>query len=269
MTKFLGASCKKMEKLHLVYSHSALGCLSYLFEEKEDDILALTDDISIGPLFKIDTEQGDKERKKYTNTLLKKVDLEFATHHTEIDNSINTLLNFPYEKYEKIFVWCGKNIGEQLLMAIACSYIPFQKIQKVDVSKQQLFINFSHASLACLSPEEIQNLLPTAKSITEQEYSFYKKYWKEILNSHSLVRIYDTEKGKITFHSESFYDEFIISCIPNDFQKAARIVGLVLGTCGQLISDTFIAYRLKVLAQKEKFKTRGNLSTMRSYEVKI
>lgn len=257
-----------MKRLHLVYSHSALGCLRCLFQE-EEDILALTDDISIGPLFQINTKKGEKERNKYMDTMLKKADNEFTTYTTEIDNSINTLLNFPYEKYEKIVVWCGKNIGEQLLMAIACKCIPLKKTQKVDISKQQLFTDFPHASLACLSPEEIHNLLPKAKSITEQEFYFYKECWKEILSSHSLVRIYDAKEGKITFHSESFYDAFIISCIPNDFQKAARIVGRVLGTCGQLVSDTFIAYRLKVLAQKEKIKTRGNLSTMRSYEVKI
>jgi hypothetical protein len=59
----------------------------------------------------------------------------------------------------------------------------------------------------------------------------------------------------------------LANCKEN-FQKAASVIGETLVDIDFIVGDSFLNWRLKLLALNEKIDTQGELNEIRDYEVK-
>jgi hypothetical protein len=91
--------------------------------------------------------------------------------------------------------------------------------------------------------------------------------WNKITQDERLVRLLEGGK-KIVQKDVVFYDNEISKYITNDFQKANKIVNSFLTKSKETTGDSFVFWRLKLIAQYEQFEFQGELKGMKDFEIK-
>lgn len=69
--------------------------------------------------------------------------------------------------------------------------------------------------------------------------------------------------------NQYYYDNDILEHTPDEFMRAARVVGTVMGMSDQVVGDTFIDYRLRKLIEAGKIEYRGKLRYMREFDIRL
>ncbi|WP_256439617.1 DUF3658 domain-containing protein [Sporosarcina sp. 6E9] len=103
----------------------------------------------------------------------------------------------------------------------------------------------------------------------------YVQSGEKLLRSESVVRSW--QHGEVIDDLETRDDAFILECatrlhneMPDqEFINAPRVIGEVLGHSVQSLSDTWIEYRLRSLINSNQLAYKGNLNSMRMYEIKV
>ncbi|MEL3972751.1 DUF3658 domain-containing protein [Rossellomorea oryzaecorticis] len=76
--------------------------------------------------------------------------------------------------------------------------------------------------------------------------------------------------------SEDYYDEFILDTAKriltennNEFIKAGRVIGEVLGHIDQTVGDDFLEWRLRMLIGTGVLEAKGTFTSIRDYRVRL
>ncbi|UIJ69805.1 DUF3658 domain-containing protein (plasmid) [Bacillus cereus] len=64
--------------------------------------------------------------------------------------------------------------------------------------------------------------------------------WEKWSQTKDILRI--LLNGKIVAVSEDYYDTFILENTSKEYQKASRIVGIVMGESNHCIGDTYLGF---------------------------
>lgn len=246
----------------------AAGTLNFVFKDlkltNDNFVFRLDDLLSVGPLFKIETSKGIEERKSYTEKLIKKVDPDYPLSE---DVNIIDLLNFNFSKFDEVIIWHSENAPEKILKLLCCELVDKCKLFEIDIFKAKDINGNIPWSIGECDPETIKNLLNTIIKISDNEYLKCKQKWERLTVSEEKLRIY--ENGLIINVLETYYDHYIIEQCTDEYISAINVVGRVLRKSNQLISDTFIMYRLFRLIENKDVEYTGNISDFRQMIIKL
>jgi hypothetical protein len=240
---------------HLVYGASAAGSLKCCLEDKnlqDQKVISICDDLSYGPL---------NDRDKRLEFVLKLADSisprdkEFKEHLSSNINSWSIGDNF---KDCKIVFWHSKNTQEQLMLQMVVN-----SLQKLDLYE----ISLCFFSTGTCPPEELSSFIGTETKISNERKRRLVKNWNNISILKGVLRVWQNDS--IATVDEAYYDNELLDRCSKCYVNAARIVGDVLGSSEQLISDDWLNYRVVQLIKNDKLLFRGDLGQSRMFEVRL
>ncbi len=223
-------------------------------------VIAIQDDLSLGILPLDFSVKSLKNRGDWWQS-------HYAADNYAADNYIDEMQNFlstPFADYDKVVVWHGATVQDQLLLFLMC-HIYDRPLHQVAVTGRMY--DGVALTLSVLSPIEIIPLLSTVTAISNAQAESYRQQWQAWCQSSSTLRI--MQDDKITAVAEDYFDDFVLSKCTIAWQSAARVVGYCLGYCGQYLSDDFFTRRLQHLVATGKLQAKGNTKQLRNFSIKL
>jgi hypothetical protein len=278
-----------MGLIHIVFGQSSvpvLGEAIAMDEKMSGDILCFEDDLSVGPLFILDTKEGRAGRKQFWQQLAGIAPLpappegeatpaSATEEDTQDADRFNTLKAQLKENPEQeVWIWAGQNARD------VCGYY-WLVSQLYDFAGRIhiIYLNnlpFLNEKGAVFYPTHLHQILPKeflkakklARPISLAEYELDGDEWHRLMNENAGIRLLEGGK-KIKGEPTLFYDKELQTQSGRDFVKAWRIVQQVTGKLKYPVMDQFLGWRLKELIREGKLESRGELKTIRDFEVKL
>lgn len=258
-----------MSNLHIVNGDSAAGLLRFVFSQKgisnENEVSCFNDFLAIGPLNNLPTKEGLEQRSKYLNHLINQVPSE-KTSSKEIQKDLTSFYDHTFNDYKKVIVWYGENTAEKLLKQLCCHLVKQSILYLINVSSEGSE-GYRRRAVAECSPEIIEQFIPKLRKIAQIEYEENIEDWNKITQSKSLLRVYKT--NNIIPVQEDYFDISILEECKNKYTLLLKIAGQVMGKGKQLITDTFIIYRILYLIETNQLAFLGDLNNIREVKIKI
>lgn len=276
LSSFTKKQQEKVTEIHLVFGLSAGGGLSIAFPEGK--VIALGDNLAIGPLSDIPSLEGLKRREEWLGGILDTEDyLRFSLQWENVLLALETIPStFP------IYIWAGEHAGEQIAKQLFVKLLagkenPIFVIDSTCVYRR-LFDTADIQTLSIYTGEMSIDQLKEIKSsglfkeLTKTERRDIEKNWVRFSQTQSYVRLF--ENGVIQEFDETALDSFIVEVVKeqskyDSFVKAARIVGEVYGRKGYQLGDSFIESRLLRLIMTGVLEMQGSPKEMRRYSVRL
>ena len=287
-----------MALLHIVFGESSATALSGAFELDEQlkgDILYFEDDLSIGPLFILDTKDGQAARKQWWMQLAgiqpqpvaegapqtqaatpdaatATIVAEEETGDQEKFRQLKALLKSEPE--QQVYLWAGQNSRDVCgyYWLISQLYDFAGRIHIIYLNNLP-FLNekggvFYPTHLHQILPKEFLKAKKLARPVSLAEFEIDGDEWSRMMNENAGVRLLEGGK-KIKGEPAVFYDKELVQQSTVEFQKASKVVGLVTGKLKYPVMDQFLGWRLKELIRQGKLESRGELKTIKDFEVKL
>ncbi|MFY0254956.1 DUF1835 domain-containing protein [Chitinophaga sp. 30R24] len=278
---------------HIVFGEASVPVLTAAIamdEQMSGDILCFADDLSVGPLFILDTKEGQAGRKQFWLQLSgaavpqpvveNELPLEPAiVPEPEMEipgdadrfKALKTLLKEVPE--QEVWIWAGQNARD------VCGYY-WLVSQLYDFAGRIhiIYLNnlpFLNEKGAVFYPTHLHQILPKeflkakklARAISLAEYELDGEEWHRLMNENAGIRLLEGGK-KLKGEPAGFYDKELVAQGGKEFIKAWRIVQQVTGKLKYPVMDQFLGWRLKELIREGKLESRGELKTIRDFEVK-
>lgn len=261
--------------IHILTTEEAAKNLEAAFEMDENlkgEILVLKDQLGNGPLStEVDEEKQDEERTAFWQQL----SLHHMPHPIDDRQQMLNLVEKAVAEEEPVCFWMAPNVHdvcayywllsffrqhEDMLHLIKINGLPFLN------EKGQIFYPKSFSEVL---PKEFSKTKRLLKRVTPAEYEVDGDEWKRIVSENSWVRLYEGGKKIITKGAE-YFDNLILSCIGNEFQKGQKIVGeAVKKASHQSLNPFYAEWRLRQLIEQGELITNGDPSKpLREFEVK-
>jgi hypothetical protein len=87
------------------------------------------------------------------------------------------------------------------------------------------------------------------------------------MNENAGIRLLEGGK-KLKGEPVAYYDKDLLQACSKEFQKASKIVSQLTGKMKFPVPEQFLGWRLKELIKEEKLESRGELKTVKDFEVK-
>lgn len=268
--------------VHLVSSESAAGTLRVGLARPKT-VIGFPDFLGIGPVWKLHDKIGQTFRHEwlYENINSEQDDYEYENKFT------NTLLEIEdIPDHVPIHIWYANNGNEQTSVRFFL-YLLRNKANKVYIinttelydkyitskdEKQSMF----YTSL--LGPEIIKFLFEQnreKKPLSYEERIQFQNEWESLAQSKELLRLWQNKR--VDGVTEQYFDSQILKIIEKlhneqenkDFIKAGIVIGETLNQIEELVSDSFIEFRIRYLIYSGMLELKGVPKSMRHYSVKI
>jgi hypothetical protein len=260
-------SFKGMKTVHVVFGNSALSRLRAFFKKERqnstDVIFCFRDDLSIGPIAALETEQGNSNRVSYLKNIHLERNADSCMKFCQSHIGISSINSFKFGKYDKVVIWHGSNIQEKLLLYLVSTLLPEGNLYEAAITDAVKQHGYVPIKLAECSTSSIATLIQNIAPIDSQKKEGYKQEWVKTSQSDKLVRI--LKEGSIVEVDENYYDSYILSDCTEDYTPASQIVWNVMGRCGQSIADAFLKYRVKGLVTRKELNNKGGLLSLSNF----
>jgi len=281
-----------MSLLHIVFGQASKPVLAAAFELDEKlngEILCFEDDLSVGPLFILDTKDGQSNRRQWWQQLAglqpQPQPVAAAAEETaappaeeepwadaELVKQLKALLKAEPE--QEVWIWAGQNARD------VCGYY-WLVSQLYDFAGRIhiIYLNnlpFLNEKNAVFYPTHLHQILPKeflkakklARPVSLAEFELDGDEWHRLMNENAGIRLLEGGK-KIKGEPAVHYDKELLQQSSKEFQKAAKVVGQVTGKLKYPVLDQYLAWRLKELIKEGQLESRGELKTMKDFEVKL
>ncbi|WP_017691653.1 DUF1835 domain-containing protein [Paenibacillus sp. PAMC 26794] len=284
------AEVDKPNEIHITFGESPLGSLkmgmSTLPDQEKRSFFSMDDNYAVGPLGDL-TRRADLQRRHLwlTERMCLNDRQAYGLHELESLFDLKATIQ-SFDSKTSIIIWYANNAHENtgLLYAMHLLRSSENPIYLIETSGlyQQLF-NRPDVQYDVLHTGEIlsEKLLvmwhvcSEQEPLSKQERLQLEQDWLELSVQPGLLRM--MENGVIRSLPEDALDEYIMQKVreltPNweqgTYIRAARIVGEVIGTSSQHISDAFVEYRLRQLVLQGQLEMDGKPLAMRYYSVRL
>lgn len=267
--------------IHFVSGYSATVALEHAFRGDEHQIYGLPLDFSLGPISSIHEEDGIQRYFNWLNSSFN-IQEDHSTYQEETyRRSLYKLKSL--KDGEQITIWTCENASEQIGMRLVC-------FLAADKELELSMVNTALAMWDFYIDADIETeIRHTGECSGKQLISFYNRYRREIAQKSAETFSQEAERllsssnnlrswkqGKIIDDKETRDDQFIFNCVDelqedhvdNGFVKASRVIGQVFGETRSIYSDYWIDYRLRFLIFSGQLLHKGDLKSIRSYDVR-
>lgn len=258
-----------MAVVHVCFSCNAKENLEVAIKNKiikGENVIALYDDLSVGPVFNI---QHMSKRLKWWKDFLPQYGSEDIEELRENYNKFyKKLLAFDYNT--TIYFWYGNNAMELcgLMYTLRNFAFNINKCYIIDVSKK--IYNKSQYNIRAVSEIEskkIKDFLEYKTILKSEEYKNFLSNWQQLTGEKSNFRIY--RNNKVENVDEDYFDNIILNSVTTDFKKVIVIIGEVLAKSDVFVRDYYIFWRIRELIKKGKLKFNGSILDGNNLEIKI
>ncbi|MGR9050402.1 DUF1835 domain-containing protein [Halobacillus faecis] len=273
LTPFQAEEGSEVEHVHIVFSESTKGSLQHALnqEESREEVIALSPMFSIGPIQDLDKKEGIEKRKEWLFYHLVIDDEEWMHMVEDSLKTIENLRSIPAGV--PVTIWTSTNAHEQTGLCFVMHLLN-KKPNEIDVVQVTDVLDFP-LHTGELSPGRFAVLLERSFRfpVSEQIKKSYRDEWQALSQENANLRVW--EEG-IQSKTEDYFDAVLIQSLKRlqeesereDYIKAARLIGEVLGHSSQVVGDSFFEYRVRELVLQGEFLIRGVPRGMRYYEVK-
>ncbi|EJQ30517.1 DUF1835 domain-containing protein [Bacillus cereus] len=272
---------KESTHVHIAFDDSTAGCLKYMLSKEElfeESVVAFSEFFSIGPIYRLHTNEGQLARQKWLINNLTAYDSYFEEEYlSRFIATIEELHTIPVET--PITIWKADNAHEHVGLSFVMAQLKDKKnirvINTSEASREILKQEYDIRGTGELPPESLalfQKSFIKLPYLTEEKRMKFENEWDRLSESIECLRVW--KENEVHSVQEDYFDQFIIECAKSvgadrEFLKAPRVIGEALGLVEQLVGDTFLEYRLKQLIKQEVFEFEGSLDEMRFYSVKL
>lgn len=266
---------------HFVIGESAAGSLKHAFRGKNHPIYPFSLDLSVGPIAAIHKEEGIERHIDWLRSSFTFEEEYFAHQEKTYREALRKIKSL--KDGDQVTFWTGNNAAEQLGLRLFC-FLTANKKLELSV------VNTAEAMDKLMKDTDIEMEIRHSGECSGKQLAHFFKHSRmplpeavaaalaedmtELLSSKSLLRSW--QQGEILDADETRDDSFILDRVReqkeknlNDgFVKATRVIGEVLGHSYHIYSDSWIDYRLRSLIHSGRVLARGDLRSMRSYEVR-
>jgi hypothetical protein len=264
------------KNLHVVFHRVAKETLlrSQAFDPDAIRLICLEDALAIGPLFDMDSDKAYERRTRWLSEVFEEKQMSIDEWVGHDSKAIADILERPGE-VDAIYLWTGYCAGEILSAARFVSHA-------AQLGKPLFQINFPNIpmriwngeiiypeSLVVTNPNQVGQLTEHFIPLNDKDMEAYFRIWEKAVSTDSLLRIRDhISARKIRHEQVDYFDHFLQRHCTDEFKKAARVIGETLCDIEMSVGDGFLNWRLKLLCHAGKLAYRGELKTMRDYEIK-
>ncbi len=276
-----------MGLIHIVFGQSSVPVLAEavaMDEKMSGEIRCFEDDLSVGPLFILDTKEGRAGRRLFWQQLAgiepaapaegeAPAATEAAGDPDDADLFKSLKAQLKEDPELEVWIWAGQNARD------VCGYY-WLVSQLYDFAGRIhiIYLNnlpFLNEKGAVFYPTHLHQILPKeflkakklARPISLAEYELDGDEWHRLMNENAGIRLLEGGK-KIKGEPTLFYDKELLAQSGKEFVKAWRVVQQVTGKLKYPVMDQFLGWRLKELIREGKLESRGDLKTIRDFEVK-
>ncbi|MGY4691014.1 DUF1835 domain-containing protein [Salibacterium sp. K-3] len=280
---------KSYNVVHILFGETASGSLKRALEEMElqdkEKVISFSDMFSIGPVWQLHEQAGRNHRYEWIKNHLIYEDDDIDEYQHRFNNT--TSLIHAIAKNTPIFIWVGENSHEQTALRYVL-YLLKDKNHDVFLmnTTEQYKSQFNIPAADCyplhtgeIVPEKLRFIYENGRKISspvsQEQRKELEEEWQELSSTQEVLRVW--ENNRIQSVDEAYYDDYIINKAKklhkerknNEFMKAARLIGEVIGYLDQYIGDVYFEYRVRHLIMHGVFEIKGVPKAMRFYSVKL
>ncbi|EJR91048.1 hypothetical protein IKE_05722 [Bacillus cereus VD196] len=278
-----------MNVIHIGFGDSACGNLKSAFNKsnklQSEQIICINEDFSIGPIYKLESNEGIQERKQWLKDVLTKRDSILDKDYLEwIETTLNKNSHITTEvpTDSKVIIWHGDNASDEIglrfvVFLLQNKNIQFEEVNVTEYSRQIEYkvydlqneeIPHVIKSLGEMPPElTLDALQKMKKNMSHLTIENLINDWEKWSQTKDVLRV--LLNGKIVAVSEDYYDLSILENTSKKYQNASHVVGNVMGESDQRIGDTYLAYRVYQLIQQGKLSYQGDLEFLGKFEIRL
>ena len=256
--------------IHIVFQHSDVNVIKKAMELDESlqgEIFEIKDELGVGPLKGLDTEEGWKIRQDWWRELLKD-----SPYGPEIVGSFD-----DRETVKQIRTWLEDNPGEHAWIWMGQNqhdvtgyYWLMPQLREYQGRLMILYLNnlpFINEKGSIFYPIAIHEILPKeaikakklARAITLSEFEVDPDEWNRLCDENANVRILEGGK-KIVSQDKVFYDNEILKNLTASWQKATRVLTNTLHRMKIKTGDVFLMWRMRELIAQGMIEVLGDPS---------
>lgn len=265
--------------IHVVFNEADVEVLQEaikLDDALQGEVVQIKDDLAVGPVKDLFTDEGIEARKQWWRDVLRGGDIEGKADDGSVDDvrTVNSLKEkLDNDPDEILWIWAAQNkhdvSGYYWLMSQLAQYhgrIFILYLNNLPFLNEKGNI-FYPENLHTIPPKEFLKAKKLARPITLSEFEVDPDEWKRLADEEKQVRLLEGGK-KLVQRDVDFYDDELKKHITGDWQKASKIIHAFFNKAKQTTGDMFLLWRLKLLIQSGDYDIQGNLKGMKDFEVK-
>ncbi|HWT38159.1 MAG TPA: DUF1835 domain-containing protein [Paraburkholderia sp.] len=263
-----------MSTIHITNGDVAADSLRKALDRagRTDAVLALRDDLAVGPL------QGIDDTPRVRADFWQRVSGDDARDFVGEFEAQAAGLKAVIHGTTHVVVWHGQSAADQLTLRRVCFHLREmpQRLNEVRLSIDDLTDDASAplrrpdqaTSVGMFAPDLLLKHLPGAAPISVLRIGRLALEWQDVKLADAELRRWRDN----TFTSGSFaeLDALIVEDAVDGWQFAGRVAARVMAADnGLLVSDTLLLWRLRELAAAGQLQLRGETEMWRSLELNV
>ncbi|MEC0184137.1 DUF1835 domain-containing protein [Paenibacillus peoriae] len=278
--------------VHLLFSQSAGGSmkqgLSGAGLRDESKVLCFNDLFSIGPLWGLETREGQEKRHSWlAERMVQYESFHYANWEHRVEQMMATLSEISDEK--SISIWCGSNAHEQVGLRFALYVLrnratPIRIINVTDAMERESndhlnadTENLFPLSMSVVDSKEIERVIKRNEDkihvVSMEDRRRYEQEWLVLSEQDSVLRLWDNDQ--IVHVPEDYFDQALLEMIDQlqleenrQYVNTGKIIVEALTQWPQLGSDSFLEYRIQYLIAHGELEFLGMPGMQYRYAVK-
>ena len=279
MRLFRLAKHNTFQMIHIVFQRADVAALQKSFDLDESmrgEIIEIKDDLAVGPIKDIYSDEGIDIRKQWWKSVLAGGDYEGMSEHQQVDDSktVQDLIErLEKDAGEILWIWAAQNKHD-----VSGYYWLISQLKQFQGRVYILYLNnlpfinekgsiFYPDNLFTIPPREFTKARKLARPVTLSEFEVDPDEWTRLQNEDKGVRILEGGK-KLVQYDYDFYDADLKKVISPDWQKASRLIHAYLSKAPHKTGDAFLLWRLKQIIATGEIDVQGEIKNMKDFEVK-
>ncbi len=265
--------------VHIAPSESAAVSIRVMLPQREE-VISQIEYLGIGPLWKLDTEEGKKHRADWMFDHINYQIEDFELDQKN-DNMLLQIADIPEEV--PIYLWAGENADEQTNLRYLMNLLKGKKNDIIVINSTGQFTEMGLKNngparyTSQMEPDNLSLIFKRGKEnspLSEKERMKLLSEWEKLARTQSVLRIW--ENGSIVSVREDHFDPRILETIKemeadseDGFVRAGHLIGAITD---KDLPDTdlfYLEYRLRELIYHGILELRGVPKSMRHYRVKL
>ncbi|WP_179301868.1 DUF1835 domain-containing protein [Neobacillus jeddahensis] len=265
--------------VHIVSSESAAGSLRVGLERPKL-VIGFPDSFSIGPLWRLDEEAGQRFRKEWLYEHINDEQDDFK-YENKFANTLREIEDIPGQV--PIYIWYGNNPDEQTGLRFLLFLLRNKpndiflmnstELYERYITKDQLIFHTGH-----IEPTDLKLLFEKNRKnppITEQERIQFHREWNTLAETKEVLRLW--MEHEIKGVKENHFDPLIIHTIEmlhqeqekKDYIVVGKVIGEILSRTNEGMNAFFLEYRIRDMLYRGGLELKGIPKSMRHYRVKL
>lgn len=240
--------------LHMVCGDGAAEALKRAMDAgvlAEDEVLAMPDDLAVGPLSDVDSPPC-AQRAAFWHTLGGEA-LRYREIAIELATGVEWLRN---PSVAEVTLWHGDSASEQLLLRRVCALLPEPvRLRSAAAGSGECRSEDRHA-IAMLKPEEVARSLAASRELDTIARQRLGADWLSALSANDELRLW--LGGQLQGAGYEHIDQVLLESANDHWRPVQSVIGPTMAYVdGLFVSDLLAAWRLREQVAAGRLELRG------------